>query len=288
MNLENEISKNNFDFILIDAMNYVRKYDWVMKDIKTNAGVKTGIIYGILNFVCSLKIKYKKSSIVFCWDSSPSKKKSLDCDYKANRKHLDMSDLWRQIRELKLLLSFFNVIQYYAEGYEADDVAAKISKEKTGKKILLVSSDKDWFQMMEDNDNVFILQNNIIYNKREIEKRDEINIDKYCIFKSIVGSKKNNINGISRMNKKFVWGLMKRVNSIDDIFCLNLRNNMNYNKILESEVLIKKNYKLVRLLDSGFKIQEIERINDKRKLLTKLKELEMNHLIDKIKEADNE
>lgn len=288
MNIKDEINKNNFDLILIDAMNYVRKYDWVMKDFVTSTGIKTGIIYGILNFVCSLRKRYKNSSIIFCWDSSPSKKKSLDCDYKANRKHLDMNDFWKQIRELKLLLSFFNIIQYYAEGYEADDIAAKISKEETGKKILLVSSDKDWFQMMENNNDVYILQNNIIYNKKEIERRDELNIDKYCIFKSIVGSKKNNIIGISRMNKRFVWELIKKADDINDIFCLNLRNNINYDKILENESLIRKNYELVKLLDSGFEIQEIERINDKRKLLLKLKELEMNHLIDKIKETINE
>jgi len=158
----------------------------------------------------------------------------------------------------------------------------------TGKKILLVSSDKDWFQMMENNNDVYILQNNIVYNKKEIERRDELNIDKYCIFKSIVGSKKNNIIGISRMNKRFVWELIKKADDINDIFCLNLRNNINYDKILENESLIRKNYELVKLLDSGFEIQEIERINDKRKLLLKLKELEMNHLIDKIKETINE
>ena len=43
-----------FDLIIIDAMNFCRKFDWVMRNLCDSKGRKTGVIYGVVNFIKSM------------------------------------------------------------------------------------------------------------------------------------------------------------------------------------------------------------------------------------------
>jgi len=281
----NKKIKTGFDIVIIDAMNMIYKYNWALRNLTDNKGNKTGICYGIINFIYTLKKKYKKPKIMFVWDTKPKRKIEVDIKYKANREHTYTYDFLNQIKELRELLSLYNVDQCYADGYEADDVAAHIVKNNIGKETLLVSNDNDWFQLLEY-PNVKILIGNEMFNRNMIEAKYNINVEKQCMFKSFIGEKKENVDGISRIPRKLVENIVEISYNLDDAFEF-CKKNININKwysiICNNEDKIRMNYELKKLIKEGYKIQEIQKNEDKKELLKKLKNKNMISLYEKIK-----
>ena len=269
----NNISE--FDLIVIDAMNIVHKFYWVMRSLCDSKGRHTGMLYGVLNLVYTLKKKYG-SEIIFAWDSRPQVRLDIDPEYKATRDKKKPDGFWTEIKELKLLLSFYGITQYYSEGYEADDIAAKIVKDNSDKNILLISSDGDWFQMLKS-DNVKIQISNEIYGKKEIEKKHEIDIDTFTLYKAIVGDKGDNVIGVPRINKEQVMDVCKVCKGILSAARLSVNESIR-KKINEYIDTVEKNLKLVSLIDDGYELDEIKKNYDKKRLLNKIKDYEMNAL----------
>ena len=103
--------------------------------------------------LCEAKIwsiyhKTKASKIVFAKDNYP-KRKDIDSDYKANRRHLDVP-----IKELLInyLLSK-NIAIYEAPDTEADDVMATLLRK--GKVQQIVTTDQDLFQACKNANELF-------------------------------------------------------------------------------------------------------------------------------------
>lgn len=286
-NIKEEIKKYNFDYVIVDAMNIVHKYFWTMRNLTDKNGNKTGIYYGILNFVYNIRKKYNNPKIAFVWDTKANKKKSINKSYKANRTSEKPCGFWEQVRELKILLSLYNVYQFYAEGYEADDVAGKIVKDKLGNKILLVSSDNDWFELLKYND-VKILKDNFVWNRKQIEEKYNVNVSKQTLFKAIVGEKKENVEGIKRIPKDFVRDIIDNENNIESVFlvCDRLSLKSKWYKwsmeILKNKKMIKENYELKKMITTGYELSQIKRNLDKKRLLAKIKEYDMNKLYERI------
>ena len=144
--------KIKFNFIIMDALNYYYKYLHVYKnlfDLKENW---TGLYHGFFLKIQKIKKEHSGSKIIIAWDRDPEIRKKINVLYKANRKGKSKKD--KELIELRKMLSMYGISQFYQNGYEADDIIAKIVKDNLDKKILIMSSDKDLFQLLSDN--VFI------------------------------------------------------------------------------------------------------------------------------------
>jgi len=273
--------EERFDLILIDGMNISYKFSWVHRDLTSKDGKETGLFFGVIRFIHYLKKKYKCKRIIILWDTKPKYKKSISNDYKANRDHSDKKNFFKQVKELRYLLSLYNIDQAYSNGYEADDLACFFVKRelKTSKEILLVSNDNDWFQLLLRKD-IKILKGNEIFNRETIEEKYNLNIEKQCLFKAITGDGKENVKGIPGIRKKLVWELIENVDSIEEVIdkCY-LEDNKWYSEIIKNKDTIIKNYKLKELISEGYDIQYIEKKNDFKKLLSILKKYNMNFLV---------
>lgn len=283
---ELKIKKNpKFDLIILDAMNVVKRFYAVMANFKDSQGRPTGILYGVLNYVHNYKKKFKGADIIVVWDTRAKKKKEIDSDYKGNRLHEERTDFWDQVRELKIALSFYGIRQMYAEGYEADDVAAKIVKENKSKlsNILLDSNDNDWDILLDKN--VYIIRKHEILSKQDIQKTYEYNINKQTLVKSIIGEGGDNIKPIiKRIPKKLVYEMINDSDDIDDIlyWCQKNDDNKWCKGILERDHLLKTNYKLASMITEGYEIEEIKPVNNKKQLIHILKNHDMKKLCERI------
>jgi 5'-3' exonuclease len=104
--------------------------------------------------------------MVFCWDGEDTDKSwrhKLAKTYKENRrkkgeKPQEVKDVYIQIPHLKLLLSRMGFLQVEVPTLEADDLIGIISttlSKKVGR-VLIYSSDKDFFQLIKKN--VFLIR----------------------------------------------------------------------------------------------------------------------------------
>jgi len=123
----------------------------------------TSVIFGFMKKIISFSSQFQSYKLVFVWDSKYSIRKEVYPDYKKLRekRHADASeeekrskrDAHRQFSEIRdvvlPMLGFKNI--YSQDGYEADDLMASIKENNPGYKLIIVTTDKDMYQLISDN-----------------------------------------------------------------------------------------------------------------------------------------
>ena len=141
------------EIVLIDAnaIGFARQMGGaVMKagDMETQA------VFGFVDYMRELKVKYPYAKIIVVWDGRADWRFCMMPKYKSTRKKnpamLRQRDAYKeQVPFIKACLTAMGVDQYVPGDYEADDIAGKYVRRLGAKhKILLVTSDQDWLQLV--------------------------------------------------------------------------------------------------------------------------------------------
>ena len=257
--------------IIIDALNlFIRNYV-----VNPTIDAKGNPFGGCIGFVKSLQKICKElrpHEIVVCWDGigGSQRKKSLKKDYKAGRKPLrfnrrmiqlnekdqEQNKIYQQIRLFEYL-NLLPIIQVSLDGIEADDVIAYISKHKYYKnwQKVIVSSDKDFFQLCDHGTVVFRPIQKEVVTMGMLTMRDGVHPNNYALARAIVGDKSDNLPGIKGIGmktvaKQFTFLAESRQYETDDVvnFCENLEKKLACHRaILEGKDVIEINYDLMQL-----------------------------------------
>ena len=257
-NTENQKNEIEEPLILVDA-NYVCHFiKHGVKGSLTYENVSTEIILGFMLQLQRLARLFESKRFAFAWDSGKSYRKQVFPFYKANRTvSKDPSDLATS----NVIMRQFTVIRtevlpnlgfqnnFIQTGLEADDIVASIAQMLWEKKVVIVSVDSDLYQVLN--------QNNLMWNPRTKKKYYMAHfIDDYKIapfqwanVKAIAGDSTDNIDGVEGV------GIVNAVKF--------LRGEMNpdtkrYKAIMNSDQLIERNQKLVKLPYEGTKIFTIK------------------------------
>ena len=146
-------------YLLIDSNFVCHRTKYILQAL-SYADRKTGIVFSFLNHILYLFDKFSTNKFIFAWDSRLSKRKEIFPKYKAFRIKKDKTKeertidrmVFRQMDELRDYvlprIGFKNIFQQ--EGYEADDVIAKIVIDNHKKEdIIVVSNDNDLYQLLD-------------------------------------------------------------------------------------------------------------------------------------------
>ena len=179
-------TEQQFDVIIIDGKNMTFKYFHGMSRLANSEGIPTGLFHGFLSMILKYRIENPTAEIIVVWEGGNLIRKKLVEGYKEGRPQTTriMAD---QMEELKDMLKALNIDQKFSPGYEADDVAATIVHRKLklmafregNKKILLITEDNDWLQMMKKN--VFIRRKNKIVSCEKMQKELGFAPDRYVL-----------------------------------------------------------------------------------------------------------
>jgi len=153
--------------ILVDGNNLAWKAIHAY-DLKTSSGEDTSAIYGFLSQFIST-MNGKKLRTVVVWDggypertamtNAAIEKGFIKSGYKTNRtsfeeRQLDpkLSTIEKQMKCIQEVLSYTDVKQVVIAGQEADDVIASYcEKIKEKAKVLCLTCDHDYYQLIDDN-----------------------------------------------------------------------------------------------------------------------------------------
>lgn len=176
-------------------------------------GRKTGIAYGFFYQLLTLASKFNTNQFVFCWDSRKSIRKLHYPNYKNRPKNnsktlstgetLDREAFYAQMNELRQTwlpkLGFQNNFRY--TGLEADDVIALVLKngikpEKWPHLIhwIIVSTDRDLYQLLKPNVSLFAKKELVTYKK--FMKKYGIYPSQWIQAKALGGCHSDTIKGI--------------------------------------------------------------------------------------------
>lgn len=211
---------------LIDAMALIyRSFYALNKNPRINSkGLNTSAIFGFANTLLDLIKKHKPSHIGVAFDLyGPTVRHQQFEDYKANRQE-SPEDIIAAIPYVKELLEAMNIPILYSEGYEADDVIGTLSKKaaKEGFKVYMVTPDKDYAQLVEEN--ILMLKlprmgntEEILGVKEVLEKFEVRNPKQVIDILGLWGDSSDNIPGVPSIGEKKAKILMKQFDSIEDI-----------------------------------------------------------------------
>lgn len=138
------------------------------------------------------KMYNNDTEIVFCLDSYPESKHSIYPEYKAGRKKFDFDP------KKGLLPALNPIIQFKiakVKGYEADDLMASLVKQNPDKSIIVVSSDKDlWVLLQYPHCNIYDLnKGDYATHELYVEKFKLQDYKHLTLYKALWGDSSDNI-----------------------------------------------------------------------------------------------
>ena len=117
---------------------------------------ETQAIYGFLRTLHKFAKTFKHYKPIVLWDGNAQWRKDIFPDYKANRKNLssaqesDKKSYDSQKNLIYEAIKYLGVESLIDYSAEADDIAGFLSKRLTGK-IVLITGDRDWQQLVNEN-----------------------------------------------------------------------------------------------------------------------------------------
>jgi 5'-3' exonuclease len=194
----------NKTILLIDANALCYRSMFTMQGLSYKE-METGIIYGFLNQIIALTKKFKTQDLCFAWDSRKSVRKRIYPQYKENRAGLSPDtkilkeisfpqfDLLR--REIIPQIGWKN--NWLFPGYESDDILALLVKRFKETQFTIVSSDHDFYQLLDRCD-IYDPAKKKIKNKAFLFEEYAIMRSKqYAYALAIAGCTTDNVKGIS-------------------------------------------------------------------------------------------
>ncbi len=264
--------------ILIDGNSIMnRAFYGIMgsKALTTKDGKFTNAVYGFLAILFKLMDEENPEYLAVSFDlSKPTARHEMYEGYKANRKGMP-NELADQMPIIKDILRAMNIDIVEKEGYEGDDVIGTLSRygEKKGLEVIILSGDRDTFQLATDNIKIYIPRTKAGKTETEIFDREKVK-EVYGIepkqlidVKGLQGDTSDNIPGVPGIGEKTALSLIQKFKTIDNL----------YNKLKEgsSELKGKQKENLEQNKELAYLSRQLGEINVKVPLEDTLEELKV-------------
>ena len=201
--------------MILDGNSLLFRAFYAMPPLKTKKGQYTNAVYGFLSMMYKLLDMYSPEYICVAFDpKKPTFRHEQYKDYKATRAKAP-DELVEQFQLIRDVLKTHKIKCVEIDGFEADDVAGTFATaaEKQGAKVYLVTSDKDYLQLIDENINV-------ILTKKGVTNTEEMDVqamwDAYGIspaqfvdLKALMGDSSDNIPGVGGVGEKTALKLIQ-------------------------------------------------------------------------------
>lgn len=247
-------------------------------------GYQMGGCIGFLKTMRRIVEEVQPIQIVIVWEGGGStKRRKLYAEYKMNRKPEKLNRFYEddipdsdenkkhQVIALLNMLKQLPVCQLYASDCEADDVIAYLNKYKfKDDSKVIASSDKDFYQLLDDNSKIYSLHKKIYVNANDVFEEFRVQSKHFALAKALCGDKSDNVPGVKGCGFKTVAKLFPMLGTMEDL-CLNdifnychshVDESRIYKRIIESIDDVKRNWRLVYLDGTMISSEQIQRIDN--------------------------
>jgi DNA polymerase-1 len=281
--------KLNDHVLIVDSMNtFIRSF--AMLQSMNPQGHHTGGLVGFLRSLGFLMRTIDPTRIICVFDgqASSSSRKNIDPEYKANRnikritnweifddKDDEFQSMTMQMGRLVEYLQCLPLTLISIDKIEADDTISYLAQKfrDNNKKVTIVSSDKDFLQIVDENIEVYSPIKKKTYGKKEVQEELGMIPENYLIMKALLGDNSDNLTGIKGLGPKTLLkefpGIVKdplfELKDIHKICNEKLQTKKIFAQILYDWDKVKTNYELMNLLEPRLGDYEIVHILDKIK-----------------------
>lgn len=227
--------------LLDTASLYFRAYYGVPASVRAPSGEPVNAVRGLLDFMARLLRDHRPSGLVACWDEDwrPDFRVRALPSYKAHRvaiadDHVETDqaghaveatpdDLLPQIEVIKDVLAALGIARVGAPGYEADDVIGTLAATARGP-VLIVTGDRDLFQLVDDERGVRVLYTAArgvgraeLIDEAAVVSRYGVAGREYADFATLRGDPSDGLPGIAGVGEKTAAGLIREFGSVDAV-----------------------------------------------------------------------
>ena len=264
----------NDHILVIDAMNMLIRSFSLLKAMSPT-GHHIGGLVGFLRSLGYVTRIFDPTRVIVVWDGKggSANRKNIDPNYKANRAtsritHWGLYDtkaeeteaLIGQLFRTKDYLECLPLQQIMMEKLEADDIIAYLAQQadKNDKKITIISSDKDFLQMVNKNIEVYAPVKKKTFTNENIEEELKVIPENYNIVKALLGDNSDGLKGVKGLGIKTIVSqfpdlVTKPSMTLDYVFQVcedNLEGKKIFSKIIHEWDKVETNYKLMNLHES--------------------------------------
>lgn len=189
--------------MVIDGSNLAHRAFEKFKNLKSRNETPTGMVYGFMRLLNQYVIRFHPTFVLVTFDTSKSKssnyKLKLLGEYKEHRKRLniDYESFNMQLETVKKMVKYLGISYIWDSkglGHESDDYIAYYSKRHSGK-VLIISSDKDFCQLISSRIKIFNPFKEVIIRKENCSEIMGYSPEECVDYLSLVGDKSDDIPG---------------------------------------------------------------------------------------------
>ena len=272
--------------MVIDAMNMLIRSFSLLKAMSPT-GHHIGGLVGFLRSLGYVTRIFDPTRVIIVWDGKggSGNRQNINPDYKAHRatnrithwglydtKQEETEALVGQLFRTKDYLECLPIHQIMMEKLEADDIIAYLAQEATNKKkkLTIISSDKDFLQMINEHVEVYAPVKKKVYTEENTKEEIKVIPENYNIVKALLGDNSDGLRGVKGLGIKTIVSEFPDVvdkpdTTLDYIFEVcekNLEGKKIFSKIVHQWDTVETNFKLMNLHESVLDNREKNTILD--------------------------
>lgn len=206
---------------LIDgtALAYRSYYAFVRRPLIDSRGRNVGAVYGFASSLIKLLEELEPGFIAVAFDTpEPTFRHEAYEAYKATREEMP-DEMVDQLDEIRHVVEAFRIPILEIPGYEADDVIGTLATKARAAGIasVIVSSDKDFYQLVSDCVTVYDPMKSASYAIGGVEETFGVAPDKVIEVLGLMGDSSDNVPGVPGIGKKTATELIRRYGSIEGV-----------------------------------------------------------------------
>jgi DNA polymerase-1 len=209
---------------LIDGYSLLyRAFYALPQSIATTSGLPTNALYGFTSMILKLLGDYEEVGIGVVWDAGkPQFRMEVFPEYKANRSTMP-EELKAQLDHLDEILEAMNIPAIRAEGFEADDVLATLSRRiPEDVQLKIVTGDQDAMQLVDGKVKVLRTTRGVSetkeYGREEVIEEYGVTPEQIPDYKALVGDSSDNIPGVKGIGPKGAANLLEEFGTVESLY----------------------------------------------------------------------
>jgi DNA polymerase-1 len=204
---------------LIDGHSYLYRAFHAIPYLSNSKGLPTNAVYGFTNMLSKLIREKQPDYLAVAFDSEkPTHRHEVYEAYKAHRPQMP-DPLVVQIPFVRKIVDAFRIPILIQDGVEADDLIGTVARkaETEGMDVVIVSGDKDMFQLVSARIQVYDSMREKVYGEKEV--REKLGVEPWQVVEvlALMGDAVDNIPGVPGVGEKTAVELIRQFESIDNL-----------------------------------------------------------------------
>ena len=189
--------------------------------MKNSKGFPTNALYGFINMINKIREEEKPEYMMIAFDKGKTFRHNEYSEYKGGRAETP-DELKMQFPLSRKICEVLGIKCLEIDNYEADDIIGTFADmiTKINEHALIVSSDKDLLQLINDNVSVKLLKTHdyIMMDKEEFRKTYMVDPINMIDLKALMGDSSDNIPGVAGIGEKTAIKLLSEYKNIDNLY----------------------------------------------------------------------